>query len=185
MAEAVILGALFAVGEDLIGFVCFLEFFLGLPIAGIAIWMKLDGQAPVGLFDLFFARSARRRRVSRNSRVCCCLPFPKANFNLVQRQTIGAQANSHRTAQRISSQVRLSPGEQSPATKKEPRFWPGLFRLTLSPLDSRRRPRLPFCLPGRRRHRRGPLAPAGRVGSRPALLRASLAIHGFGELVRS
>src|SRR5712692_4903718 len=54
MPEAIVLGASLRVGENLIGLVEFLEFFLGLLVAGVAIGMVLDRQTAVRLLKLVF-----------------------------------------------------------------------------------------------------------------------------------
>jgi len=48
MAETVVLGAPLGLGEDLVGFVEFLESLLGFLVAGVAIRMKLNREASVG-----------------------------------------------------------------------------------------------------------------------------------------
>jgi hypothetical protein len=52
MAEAVVLGPLLLVAEDVIGILHFLEAALGLLVAGIAVGMIFAGQLAVGLLDL-------------------------------------------------------------------------------------------------------------------------------------
>src|ERR1700730_7052356 len=59
MPEAIVLGASLRVGENLIGLVEFLELFLGLLVAGVAIGMVLDRQTPVRLLKLVFGGAAR------------------------------------------------------------------------------------------------------------------------------
>src|SRR5690348_6504173 len=54
MPEAIVLGASLRVGENLVGFVEFLELFLGLLVAGVAVGMVLDRQTAVRLLKLVF-----------------------------------------------------------------------------------------------------------------------------------
>ena len=55
MPEAVILRAPLRIGENLVGLVEFLEAFLGVFVAGIAIGMKLNRETAVGFLQLDFA----------------------------------------------------------------------------------------------------------------------------------
>jgi hypothetical protein len=52
VAVLVVGGALLRVGQDLVGFLGFLELLLGLGIVRIAVRMVLHGQLAVGLLDL-------------------------------------------------------------------------------------------------------------------------------------
>src|ERR1700687_4890700 len=58
MAEAIVLGAALAFGEDLVGLVEFLESLLGFFVAGVAIGMKLNREAPVRLLQFIFTGAA-------------------------------------------------------------------------------------------------------------------------------
>ncbi|MDB6148377.1 MAG: DnaJ, partial [Spartobacteria bacterium] len=51
--ETVIGGALIPVHQHIVGFAEFLEFFLGVRIAGILIGMVLNGKLAIGTLDLF------------------------------------------------------------------------------------------------------------------------------------
>ena len=51
MAEAVVGGALLRIAQDAIGLGGFLEFFLGVVIAGIAVGMMLQGELAVGRLE--------------------------------------------------------------------------------------------------------------------------------------
>ena len=55
MPEAIVLRAPLRIGENLVGLVEFLEAFLGVFVAGIAIGMRLDGEAAIGFLEVFFA----------------------------------------------------------------------------------------------------------------------------------
>src|SRR5271155_250407 len=58
VTETVILRAPLGIGEDLVGLVEFLETFLGVLVAGIAIGMKLNGETAIGLLQFDFAGAA-------------------------------------------------------------------------------------------------------------------------------
>src|SRR5713101_6344453 len=58
MAEAVVLGAALGLGEDLVGLVEFLESLLGFFVAGVAIGMKLNREAPIRLLQFIFTGAA-------------------------------------------------------------------------------------------------------------------------------
>ena len=58
VAEAVVEPALLRVGEDRVGLGRFLERFLGLVVAGIAVGMVLQRQLAVRALDLLFGRRA-------------------------------------------------------------------------------------------------------------------------------
>ena len=47
MSEAVVGGALLRIAQDAIGLGAFLELFLGIVIAGVAVRMKLEGELAV------------------------------------------------------------------------------------------------------------------------------------------
>jgi hypothetical protein len=58
MAIAVVGGAFFGIGENLIGFPNFLKFFLGFFIALMFVGMMLDGEFAVGLFNFLWSDGA-------------------------------------------------------------------------------------------------------------------------------
>ena len=53
VAEAVVGGAFFGVGEDVVGFAEFFEFFFGGGVAGVFVGVVFDGEFAVGFFDFF------------------------------------------------------------------------------------------------------------------------------------
>lgn len=57
MAELVVAGPFFRIGQNIVGFLYFFKLFFGLFIVGIAVGVVLHGQFAVGLFDVAVAGS--------------------------------------------------------------------------------------------------------------------------------